>query len=53
MTTGCLENLPAIERWRDGVDEAKRRKLNHPNSIWHTWRHATSPRAGRDIVPDY
>jgi hypothetical protein len=33
-----LENLPAIERWRDGLDKAQRRRLNHPNAIWAHWR---------------
>jgi hypothetical protein len=41
-----LENLTAIEAWRADLTEAKRRKLNHPNSIWHIWRRATSPPSG-------
>jgi hypothetical protein len=36
-----LENLPAIERWRDGLEETQRRRLNHPNAIWAHWRRAT------------
>ena len=36
------ENLPAIEGWRDGLDEAKRRSLNHPGAVWAGWRRTTS-----------
>jgi hypothetical protein len=36
-----LENLPAIERWRAGLDDAQRRRLNHPNAIWAHWRRST------------
>lgn len=36
-----LENLPAISAWRDGLDETKRGRLNHPGAIWHAWRRAT------------
>lgn len=37
-----LENLPAISAWRDGLDEAQRRRLNHPSSVWARWRRATN-----------
>ena len=30
----CLENLTAIETWREGLDEAQRRTLNHPGACW-------------------
>jgi hypothetical protein len=33
-----LENLPAIQNWREGLDETQRRRLNHPNAIWAHWR---------------
>lgn len=33
-----LENLAEIEGWRAGLDEAKRRRLNHPGAVWHAWR---------------
>jgi hypothetical protein len=36
-----LQNLDAVETWRAGLDEAKRRRLNHPNAIWAHWRRAT------------
>jgi hypothetical protein len=35
-----LENLPAISAFRDGLDEAQRRRLNHPNACWHAWKRA-------------
>jgi hypothetical protein len=35
-----LENLPAISAWRDGLDDAKRRRLNHPNGVWFAWHRA-------------
>jgi hypothetical protein len=35
-----LRNIEAIETWRAGLDEAKRRRLNHPNAIWSHWRRA-------------
>jgi hypothetical protein len=29
-----LENLTEVGTWRNGLDDATRRRLNHPNSIW-------------------
>jgi hypothetical protein len=43
----CLENLQAIESWRDILDEAQRRRLNHPNAIWTHWRRSISAEASR------
>lgn len=37
-----LENLPAISAWREGLDDARRRRLNHPNTVWHAWRRDTT-----------
>jgi hypothetical protein len=37
-----LENLPAISAFRDGLDEAQRRRLNHPNAILAHWRRSIS-----------
>src|SRR5207244_3863906 len=34
----CISELDQIEVWRAGLDEAKRNKLNHPDSIWFAWR---------------
>jgi hypothetical protein len=48
-----VENLPAIETWRGGLDDAKRRRLNHPNAVWHTWRRGTqqqAPNTARHVV---
>jgi hypothetical protein len=36
-----IENLDAISAWRDSLDEAQRRRLNHPNAIWSHWRRQT------------
>jgi len=27
-----------IQKWRDGLDETKRRSFNHPGAGWHVWR---------------
>jgi hypothetical protein len=37
----CMKNLPAIETWRAGLDDAQRRRLNHPNAIWARWKRST------------
>jgi hypothetical protein len=38
-----LENLDAISTWRNVLDEGRRRRLNHPNAVWHAWKRATKP----------
>jgi hypothetical protein len=43
----CLENLQAIERWRDGLDEMQRRRLNHPGAIWAHWQRSLKAEASR------
>jgi hypothetical protein len=42
--TLVMENLAAIERWREGLDEGLRRRLNHPNAIWSHWHRTQKPR---------
>jgi hypothetical protein len=37
-----LENLVSITAWRETLDEAHRRRLNHPNAIWAHWRCSTT-----------
>jgi hypothetical protein len=37
----CHENLAAISAWRDDLDEAQRRRQNHPDLVWQAWRRAT------------
>jgi hypothetical protein len=32
-----LQHLPAILIWRAGLDEAQRRRINHPNSVYLCW----------------
>jgi hypothetical protein len=50
----CLENLEAIEVWHASLDDAQRRRLNHPGAIWAHWKRSTvsgetvSERTGRD-----
>jgi hypothetical protein len=38
-----VDNIDAISKWRDGLDDAVRRQFNHPNAVWHAWRRATAP----------
>jgi hypothetical protein len=33
-----IENPPAISAWRDGLDEAQVRRLDHPNAVWFARR---------------
>lgn len=33
-----LENLTEVGTWRNNLDDATRRRLNHPNAIWSHWR---------------
>jgi hypothetical protein len=40
----CLDNLPAIEAWRQNIGLAQRLQLNHPNAVWRRWQ-ATSRQA--------
>lgn len=39
-----LENFDAIEAWRAGLDDAMRRKLNHPSGVWLGWHQTVKPR---------
>jgi hypothetical protein len=56
-----LENLPAIEAWRAGLDDVQRRRLNHPNAIWSHWRRqqadgnrpAPAPHFVRSAMPSH
>lgn len=41
----CVENLDAIETWRDDFDEKKGRRLNHPGATWFARRRACKPPA--------
>lgn len=34
----CIDNLPAIERWRGTLTRTRRAELNHPNSVWRNWQ---------------
>jgi hypothetical protein len=39
----CVENREAIEKWRETLEEAHRRRLNHPNAVWFGWRKSLRP----------
>jgi hypothetical protein len=38
----CLENLDQINNWRDALPFGRRLELNHPNTVFRTWRSATT-----------
>jgi hypothetical protein len=42
-----LQNLDAVETWRAGLDDAKRRRLNHPNAIWAHWQRSLKTEIAR------
>lgn len=47
------DNAAAIRKWRDGLDDATRRRLNHPQAVWMNWRKsqgAKKPAARRDYI---
>jgi hypothetical protein len=39
----CVENLDAIEAWLAQQEPAKRLRLNHPVTVWNSWKRATKP----------
>jgi hypothetical protein len=42
-----VENLAAIELWREALPEEKRRRFNHPGAVWAHWQRTQKPaRAG-------
>jgi hypothetical protein len=43
--TLCAENRAAIEAWRSGLDDVKRRRFNHPGAVWHGWKRSQKPAA--------
>jgi hypothetical protein len=34
----CLDNLPAIENWREGLSPAQRHKWNYPPTVLREWK---------------
>jgi hypothetical protein len=38
----CLDNLPAIEQWRQTLGLTPRLQLNHPNAVWRRFQAAQS-----------
>jgi hypothetical protein len=44
-------HCPAISAWRNDLDEAQRRRQNHPNLVWQAWRRkAATPAPTRQHV---
>jgi hypothetical protein len=43
----CVENIIAIEKWRGTLDESRRLRFNHPDSVWHHWKRSTSSAPSR------
>ena len=44
----CLDNLPAIESWRQNIGLGQRLQLNHPNTVWRKWQAAQAAPKGND-----
>src|SRR5580704_3659629 len=44
----CLDNLPAIEMWRQNIGLGQRLQLNHPNTVWRKWQAAKEAPNGSD-----
>ena len=44
----CLDNLPAIEMWRQNIGLGQRLQLNHPNTVWRKWQAAKEAPKGSD-----
>ena len=44
----CLDNLPAIEMWRQNIGLGQRLQLNHPNAVWRKWQAAKETPKGAD-----
>src|SRR6267142_76252 len=38
-----MENLEAIERWRDSLSDAAVRRLRHPGTVWAHWQRSLAP----------
>jgi hypothetical protein len=47
-----LDNLAAIESWRNALPEERRRTFNHPGAIWHAWQRRARPNASNPRQPD-
>jgi hypothetical protein len=45
----CIDNLPAIESWRQTMSLRQRLQLHHPETVWRKWQAAA--RAARTTPP--
>jgi hypothetical protein len=37
-----VDHLDEVRKWRDALDEDRRRKLNHPSAVWAHWRRSVT-----------
>jgi hypothetical protein len=44
----CIDNLAAIERWREAVGITRRMELTHPNAVLRNWQKATGGSEAKD-----
>lgn len=47
----CLDNLPAIEAWRQEIGLTLRLQLNHPNAVLRRWQAKHQIETGGDAKP--
>jgi hypothetical protein len=45
-----IEHLDAIEQWRNGLSEERRRRMNYPAACWHNFRRDTECKPSRNAV---
>jgi hypothetical protein len=41
----CLDNLPSIDDWREGLPAARQLRLNYPPTVLREWRRSQKPSA--------
>jgi hypothetical protein len=50
-----LDHLNEVRKWRDALDEDRRRRLNHPSAVWAHWRRSVtktdSPKLKVNVAP--
>jgi hypothetical protein len=48
----CMENIAAIETWRETLEVGKRLKWNHPATVLSAWKRATTESKPKPEKPD-